>query len=177
MKLKRPPYPEVIDTPGYFFVHVGHRESAIDHAINVIRDNSDKELAACDDPITRDLMTPVGDWVVESLIQGAWIREYHQWEKATRRYFEVQHQRNGNTSCNLKGSHVKKVRLCLTIFGCVISDAVLDTLDAQRKLINSAKHGGEYLTTEREYRTLVKAIADFWSQLAEQEQFAPPARK
>jgi hypothetical protein len=72
---------------------------------------------------------------------------------------------------------VEKVRLQLTLFGAIVSDTILDTLDAQRKLINLAKHEEEYFATELEYRTLVKAVADFWSELAEQEQFTPPLRQ
>lgn len=120
-------------------------------------------------------MEPVGDWVVESLIQGAWMREYHEWEKATKRYFEGQHQRNGSSQSKLVGSHLDKVRSQLILFGAVVSDTVIDTLDAQRRLINSAKHDEEYFATEQEYRTLVKAIANFWNELDRQEKFTPPA--
>lgn len=176
MKLQRPPYPQVIGTAGYFWVHAGHRETAITHAIDVIREISAKDCADCDDPIQRELTATVGNWAVESLIQGAWVREYHEWEKATKRYFEEQHRRNGNSQSKLAGSHVEKVRSQLTLFGAIVSDRILDTLDAQRRLINSAKHEEEYFATEQEYRTLTRAVADFWSELAELERFTPPLR-
>ena len=181
MKLKRPPYPEVVGTAGYFFVHADHRETAIDHAIRVIRDDAARELAACgDDPVMAALTAPMGDWVVESLIQGAWLREYHEWEKATKSYFEGQHLRNGSLEPDWKAklpgsagavSHVDRVRAQLAYFSASVAGAVLDTLNAQRRLINAAKHKDEYFVTEQDYRALIQAVADFWNELAPQEEF------
>jgi hypothetical protein len=181
LKLKRSPYPEVVGTAGYFFVHAGHRETAINHAIQVIHGDAARETEACgDDSIMAALTAPMGDWVVESLIQGAWVREYHEWEKATKSYFEGQHQRNGNPKPDWKGkllgstgavSHVDRARAQLALFGASVSGAVLDTLDTQRRLINAAKHEDEYFATEQDYRSLVQAVADFWNELAPQEEF------
>jgi len=181
LKLKRPPYPEVIGTAAYFFVHAGHRETAIDHAIAVIREDAARSMAsAADDPMMAALEGPIGPWVIESLIQGAWMREYHEWEKATKNYFEGQHRRNGAPIPDWKGkiagvagasSHVDRVRAHLRQFGASPPTAALDAIDAQRRLINAAKHEDEYFATEEDYRTLVKAIADFWDVLAPQEEF------
>ncbi len=181
MKLKRPPYPQVMGTAGYFFVHAGHRETAIDHAIEVIRNDAARSIAAyAKDPIMTSLIAPMGDWVVESLIQGAWLREYHEWEKATKSYFEGHHQRNSRSKPDWKGrvpgsagavSHVDRVRAQLALFCVSVPDAILDTLDVQRRLINAAKHEDEYFVTEQDYRVLLKAVADFWNELASQEEF------
>lgn len=181
LNLKRPPYPDVVGTAAFYFVHAGHRETAIDHAIQVIRNDSIRGVAAwAGDPIMTALEEPVGEWVVESLIQGAWLREYHEWEKATKGYFEGQHQRNESPKPDWKrklpnaaasGSHVDQVRGQLALFGATVNGDVLDILDAQRRLINSAKHEDEYFVTEQTYRTLIKTIADFWNELASQEEF------
>jgi hypothetical protein len=108
------------------------------------------------------------------------MREYHEWEKATKSYFEGQHQRNGSSKPNWKervasftgaSSHVDRVRAQLTQFRAAVPTVALDAIDGQRRLINSAKHEDEYFATEDDYRTLVKAIADFWDALASQEEF------
>lgn len=108
------------------------------------------------------------------------MREYHEWEKATKNYFEGQHRRNGAPTPDWKGkiagvagasSHVDRVRAHLRQFGASPPTAALDAIDAQRRLINAAKHEDEYFATEEDYRTLVKAIADFWDALAPQEEF------
>lgn len=68
-------------------------------------------------------------------------------------------------------SHVDRVRAQLFLFGASLSQTILDTIDSQRRLINAAKHEDEYFATEPDYRALVGAIADFWNELAQQEEF------
>ena len=96
MKLRKPPYPDVAGTAVYFWTHAGHRETAIETAMAVIRDADQREQAAlADDPLWLSFTAHMGDWVIESLLQGAWMREYHEWEKATKTYFDGNHARNG----------------------------------------------------------------------------------
>ena len=108
------------------------------------------------------------------------MREYHEWEKATKSYFEGQHQRNNSPKPNWKDriagmanapSHVDRVREQLAQFGATVPVVTLGGIDTQRLSINAAKHEDEYFATEQDYRTLVKAIADFWNELASQEEF------
>jgi hypothetical protein len=170
-----------VGTAGYFWVHAGHRETATTHAILVIQDSAARELADyADDPIIAGLSAPIGSWVVETLIQGAWMREYHEWEKATKRYFDGHHERNGSTKPDWKGkvpgiagaaSHVDRVRAQLALFGASPPEASIAILDKHRRLINAAKHEEEYFATEQDYRDLVSAISQFWNDLAPQEEF------
>jgi hypothetical protein len=104
--------------------------------------------------------------VVESLIQGAWLRENHEWEKATKSYFDGQHQRNAHPKPDWKAkvpsfaggaSHVERVRSQLMFFGASVSDTILRTIDAQRRLINAAKHSSAL----REKRYLTMHEIDF----------------
>jgi hypothetical protein len=92
-----------------------------------------------------------------------WPREYHEWEKATKNYFEGQHERNGSSKPDWKAkarspsgavSHVDRVRAQLMLFGGSVSEAVLSKIDSQRRLINAATHEDEYLATEQDYWTL-----------------------
>jgi len=134
---------------------------------------------ACD-PVMAEFEQPMKAWVVESLIQGAWLREYHEWEKATKSYFEGQHKRNGGSKPDWKAkiqspggtvSHVDRVRAQLMLFGASVSEAAFSTIDSQRLLVNAAKHKDEYFATEQDYRSLVQAIAEFWNELAQLEEF------
>ncbi len=181
MKLKRPPYPTVVGTAGYFFIQAGHRETAIQHAIQVIGEHAAQVRENfAGDSVMAELEAPMESWVIESLIQGAWPREYHEWEKATKGYFEGQHKRNGSSKPDWKAkiqspggavSHVDRVRAQLMLFGASVSEKVFSTIDAQRLLINAAKHEDEYFVTEQDYRKLIEAIAEFWNELAQQEEF------
>ena len=135
MNLRKPPFPSVTDTAVYFWTHAGHRETAIDTAIEVIRDVDKREYAAlADDPTWQAFTSHMGDWVIESLLQGAWMREYHEWEKATKAYFDGNHARNGSPKVDWRGklpgmagaSHVDRVRTQLALFGATVPVAVLD---------------------------------------------------
>jgi hypothetical protein len=72
VKLKRGTYPDPTGNASYFYIDVGHRETGIDHAIKVIRDDAARaaEAAAAQGAINA-LDTTISDWVVETLIQGA----------------------------------------------------------------------------------------------------------
>jgi hypothetical protein len=103
IKLKRPTYPTVVGTAGYFFIQAGHRETAIEHAIQVIGEHAAQARESfARDPVMAELEAPMETWVIESLIQGAWPREYHEWEKATKGYFEGQHKRSGSSKPDWK---------------------------------------------------------------------------
>ncbi|MBW4091860.1 MAG: hypothetical protein HIU82_12255 [Proteobacteria bacterium] len=127
-----------------------------------------------------ELAAPMGEWAVESLIQGAWMREYHEWEKATKSYFDGQCSRAGTAKPDWKGkvpgitraaSHVDRVRAQLSLFSATISEGTLAILDEQRNRINVAKHEDEYFATEQDYLDLINAVSAFWNELATQEEF------
>jgi len=102
MKLRKPPYPDVLGTAVYYWVHVKHRETAIDMTIEIIHHAAAKELLATtpNDPFERQMTDVMRDWAIESLIQGAWIREYHMWERDTKEYFDWHYLRNGYERIN-----------------------------------------------------------------------------
>ena len=65
------------------------------------------------------------------------MREYHEWEKATKSYVEGQHERNGGPKPDWKGkvvgaaSHVDRVRAQLAQFGAAAPIAALDAINVQ----------------------------------------------
>jgi len=185
VNLRKPPFPSVADTAVYFWTHAGHRETAIDTAMEVIRDVDRREHAAlAGDPTWQAFTNHMGDWVIESLLQGAWMREYHEWEKATKAYFDGNHARNGSAKVEWRGklpglagaSHVDRVRAQLALFGATVPADVLDGIDRTREGVNLAKHEAEHFVGEAEYKQLVQAVTAFWEALAEQEGFTPPIR-
>lgn len=180
MKLIRKGFLSVDDTAGFYFTQAGHRETAVDHAIQLVREDASKAmLHETGDAIMTELLGPAAEWVIEALLQGAWIREYHEWETATKNYFENQHRLNGQPQVDWKAkitgraggaSHVDRVRDQLAQFGTTIQTDTLDIIDTQRRQVNIAKHEGEYCVTESDYRALVRSIESFWNDLASQEQ-------
>lgn len=185
MKLRKPPYPDPVGTGSYFYIHACHRETAIDAAISVIRKTAEEENAEfADDPVSLGLSGHMGEWVVESLLQGAWMREYHEWEKATKAYFDGHHARNGGSAVDWRSkvagvqnpSHMQRVVAQLAFFSAMVPPDILAAIDETRSKVNAAKHADELFVTESEYKLLVKSVLTFWERLDEQEEFTPPAR-
>jgi hypothetical protein len=185
MKLRKPPFPDPVGGATYFCIQAGHRETAIETAMAVIREADKRERGElAEDPVLLALTDPMADWVIESLLQGSWMREYHEWEKATKAYFDCNQARNGASKVawnkKLAGvprpSHVDRVRAQLKMFGATLPPGVLDVIDRTRDQVNLAKHEGEHFIGEAGYRTLVRAVLGFWEALEEQEEFTPPAR-
>jgi len=185
VNLRKPPFPSVAETAVYFWTHAGHRETAIETAMEVIRDVDRREHAALAGvPTWQAFTNHMGDWVIESLLQGAWMREYHEWEKATKAYFDGNHARNGGAKVDWRGklpgvvgaSHVDRVRAQLAMFGATVPADVLDGIDRTREGVNLAKHEAAHFVGEAEYKQLVQAVMTFWEALAEQEEFTLPIR-
>jgi hypothetical protein len=178
MKLRRPPYPDVVGTAGYYWVHAGHRKTAINMAIEVIRQAAANELSTTtDDPFARDLTGIMRDWAIESLIQGAWVREYHMWERDTKDYFDGHYVRNGGEKVNWRASrspHVAKVIAQLEFLSASVPSELLTVINEARKRVNIVKHEADDFATEADYKALATAVASFWETLAPQEEFTPP---
>jgi hypothetical protein len=77
-----------------YFIQTDHNKTAIGTAIACIEDvYAQESKLLCDDivddPIARD-------WLIETLLQGAYIGEYHIWEKNVKEYCNTQWALNGN---------------------------------------------------------------------------------
>ena len=71
-------------------------------------------------------------WVVETLFQGAYMREYHLREKDFKAYFPEMAQRNGNplTIKTKRGQpFTDLVRDVLGLFGVAIPSNILDAIE------------------------------------------------
>jgi hypothetical protein len=118
----------------------------------------------------------VQDWIIETLIQGAYIREYHIWEKDTKEYLLNQRTWNGSeVAFGWKGNHVNNVKSVLACFAVEISADIMDRIDAMREKVNTAKHEPgllvEHFVTNDDYDDALKAIEAFREQLNGLEEF------
>jgi hypothetical protein len=186
VKLRKPPYPDPVGTGTHFYIHACHRETAISTAIGIIRKTAEQENAAlAEDAASQALFGHMGEWVVESLIQGAWMREYHEWEKATKTYFDGHHARNGGSAVDWRdkvagvqnASHMHRVVAQLTLFSATVPTEIFGAIDKTRSKVNGAKHSDELFVTEADYLLFVKSVLTFWERLDEQEEFTPPAQR
>ncbi len=126
-------------------------------------------------------VTQASEWVVQTLINGAYTRQFHEWEKATKGYFRNQWEWNGNQQVFALASHKKKqnetyvhtVRNVLLVFGYSMSGRpTFQSLCQIQANTNRAKHRcGGYSATLKQYNDAVEVIIDFWKDLKSHETF------
>jgi hypothetical protein len=128
------------------------------------------------DVLTVELEGSMRNRVVESLLQGAYIREYHLWEKECRSYFAAAAQRNGdNDSVKLidRRPFPEAIKDFLDIFDVTMPPHILAAIDAMRKQVNTMKHAAgvndDDFITEGAYTEAINAIEGFWLRLTECE--------
>ena len=75
----------------YFRTHLGHRHNATQLAIRLIHRAIQIERAqAGDDPVSLEFVQIAEPWAISHILQGCFIEEFHQWEKAVKQYFKAQ---------------------------------------------------------------------------------------
>lgn len=80
------------------YIQVGHRRTAVEYARAGISRHYRANLRAFwRDTAFREMEGMMQDWVVETLLQGAYLREYHLWEKDCKAYFAAMAVRNNQT--------------------------------------------------------------------------------
>jgi hypothetical protein len=176
VNLTKPPHPDTLHSALYFLIHAAHRKTAIDAAIAVLHDQARTETTRNGSAQWAEATTIATEWVVESLIQGAWLREYHQWEIATKAYIQGQYARSLGVPVSEPalwrggGSHVDKVKHQLGLFNAT-PPACIAAIDATREQVNAAKHCTDLFVDRGAYDALIATIEAFWQALDEQEAF------
>jgi hypothetical protein len=163
------------------YIQVGHRQTAIEYTIAGISKIHDANLDMLgSDPITSELEGTMQAWVVETLLQGAYVRRYHLWEKDCKAYFPAMAERNGVTMVmKAKGgqSFPELVKEILVAFGVAVPDDILAAIQQMRQRVNTMKHEAglelEHFVTESEYREAISGVEGFWEHLAGHERFVP----
>jgi hypothetical protein len=172
MKLKRPELSS--NSASYQFTQASHRQGAVDGAIEIISRDTTQWIEMLSTGSPESAVTRTTDaWLVETLVQGAWIREYHEWAKATKDYFNEQHRLNGSPAPQWKNgkgwSHIDFVRERLEAFSINLSPHILFIIERNRDQISTARYDEGHLADEKQFREFHNAIADFWNELASAE--------
>src|SRR3954462_966730 len=136
MRLIRRPFAADEASTAKNFIQLGHRQTAIEAAVIAIQRQSDTTLAqpSCD-PLTSELAETMRDWVTETLLQGAYLREYHLLEKDCKAYFAEMAQKNDAcVSVKPKPSQhfVALVGKLLAAFSVSIPDNILSDINYMR---------------------------------------------
>ena len=163
------------------WVQLGHRKTAIEYALAGIRQvgRANKRLFRRD-KLFSDLEGVMQDWVAETLYQGAYLREYHLWEKDCKAYFAAMAVRNKDSwSAKVKGDTAFPGHIAATLltYGVRLPEGVFAEIDTMRKRVNVMKHDSglelEHFITKGDYQQAIGALKQFWELLAAEESYNP----
>ena len=156
-----------------FLLQASHHRTAIEAAVDYVNAGFARSLPEhANDTLSSELSSIEPQWVIETIYQGAYLRQYHLWEKDCRKYFlsqGVEIPRNPRPSFT---EHVKK-EILLCRFGLDVPKDVMDALCTMRCKVNRMKHKGgvqnEEFVCAADYGEAVAAIERFWEFLVEKE--------
>ena len=159
------------------FTQLGHRHTAIEYAIAGIAENYQVNLERLgSDPLTRAMEGSMREWVVETLFQGAYLREYHLWEKDCKAYFGAMAKRNGcELALRTKGGQTftKLIEDMLAAFDVAMPVETMLAIEAMRQRVNVMKHEAglelDHFISTSEYADAIYALEKFWEFLATRE--------
>jgi len=156
------------------YIQVSHRRDAVEYTIAGIKKIHDLnlELLGCD-PLTLEMEGTMQAWVAETLFQGAYMREYHLWEKDCKAYFPAMALRNGGAVKLEPGPFTERIRDILALFSVVLPTGIFDAIERMRGRVNVMKHDAglelEHFITEADYTAAIEALEGFWNLLATAE--------
>ncbi|WP_330085283.1 hypothetical protein [Methylocystis iwaonis] len=166
---------------GTNYVQIGHRRTAIEYALAGIKRHHDAVLEAVgQDPFTQEMEGTMRAWVAETLLQGAYLREYHLWEKDCKAYFPEMAQRNGGTlvmKTKPGQPFTSLVWDTLARFSVTVTPNITSAIEAMRDRVNVMKHEAglelDHFISEADYTAGVEALEEFWNHLASAEKVGP----
>ena len=161
------------------YTQVGHRHTAFEYIIAGIGKVHDANLDLLGrDPLTSEMEGSMRDWAIETLLQQAYLREYHLWEKDCKAYFTQMAERNGaELSMKPKGGQpfTGVVRDAFTAFDVDVPSTIFDTIETMRQRVNVMKHETglelDHFVTNADYEAAVSALESFWEYLSRHERF------
>jgi hypothetical protein len=167
----------VPETACFFRIHLGHRENAANLAANLIKKAAAIEKTGYgDDALLNELIQTGEAWALETILQGLYVREYHEWERAIKGYFANQKIWNG-----LEGdfdwrtgskSMVKRTIEALEVFSASMDQHIMDAIDDVRRKVNEIKHDPlDHFVEQKDFEAAIKIFEDFWDKMMVLEGF------
>lgn len=153
-----------------FLIQTQHHRTAIGSAIGYV-DAGYAQLPT-NDSLPSEFVAIEHDWVIETIYQGAYMREYHLWEKFCKEFFSPM----GIDTKPPRGvpfpDHVKQI--IFAHFGLVLPEDVVSALSEMRGKVNIMKHESgleaDQFVRADDYAIAVAAIERFWEFLVDNEE-------
>jgi hypothetical protein len=160
------------------YIQVSHHRTAIEYAVAGIHRLHDANVELLGGGSFNEAMEgTMRAWVIETLLQGAYLREYHLWEKDCKAYFADMAKRNGQ-SLTMKPKPGQPftglIREVLSVFAVAVSNETLGAIERMRERVNVMKHDSglelDHFIDEADYAQAMAALESFWETLANCEE-------
>ena len=154
------------------YIQALHRRTAIEYGLCAVKERSEKIAQQMGDEFLSEMeSTIMAPWVCEFICQGAYIREYHVWEKEVREY--LNNNRNSDQPPNFKGNFVDRTQENFTNCNLTFSTEMHNSFEKFRKKVNTAKHDMgvlvDHFVSEVEVWEINEIASNFWLDIANQE--------
>ncbi len=162
----------------YYFTQAGHHRTAIKAAVGYVNAGFTRSRAEqTDDIVLCEFSSIERDWVIETIYQGAYLRQYHLWEKDCKEYFSSQGFQIPQSRGGLGFTEYVEQEVLSSHFHIDVPQDVMAALSTMRSKVNRMKHDEGVQTEEfvsaEDYATAVAAIEGFWEFLDEKEALSP----
>jgi hypothetical protein len=74
----------------YYLTQAGHHLTAIEAAVAYVDAGFARSRSEQTDDVSSEFSSIERDWVIETIYQGAYLRQYHLWEKDCKEYLSSQ---------------------------------------------------------------------------------------
>ena len=116
------------------YIQVSHRCDAVEYTIAGIKKIHELNLELLGrDPLTLEMEGTMQAWVAETLFQGAYMREYHLWEKDCKAYFPAMALRNGGDVKLKPAPFTDRIRDILALFSVTLPMGIFDSIERMRR--------------------------------------------
>lgn len=161
----------------YYRIQSLHRKGAIETALKIFADQAERERSRASAPFSLESINTIQSWLAETLIQGAYLREFHIFECEIKEYINNQRKWCGieaGFAWKRAGENiVLRTVAALSEFGVSLNTSTISEINDMRLRVNSIKHDEgihlEDFVSESEYMVAAGAIRALWNELDEIE--------
>ncbi len=151
-----------------------HRRNAIKYGLHAVMQQGFQSAGKLDDGMfgafQTNLMAP---WVCETICQGAFLREYHVWEKEIREFISTKKREQDKSELGFDGDFLNSVKKNLSKTGLAFPQELYGKFHKFRNKVNTAKHSPglltEHFVSEGEVWEVNDMVRDFWANICQQE--------
>jgi hypothetical protein len=144
----------------YYLTQAGHHRTGIEAAVGYVDAGFARSRPEqTDDIVSSEFSSIERDWVIETIYQGAYLRQYHLWEKDCKEYFSSQGAPIPKT--RRLGFTERVEQVLSSRFHIVVPQDVMAALSTMRSKVNDMKHEDSSMRAPGGFNLDHRCVASF----------------